>query len=157
MNNSQQKTHVLHNLDGKKIVEVATIPFIAIVFVGALILGGGTGFGVAQFMPTAGGSADSAGADATQLDASGNKTSAGIKDKETFNDTATGLLKEGGFEGEGSFHLERPGGTDQNVYMTSSTVDLSEFMGKKVTVWGKTFDSKKAGWLMDVGYIEISK
>ncbi|MBP9691678.1 hypothetical protein KBD81_06385 [Candidatus Woesebacteria bacterium] len=157
MKNLEQKPHVLHDLDGKKIVAVATVPFIAIVVVTALLLGGGTGFGLSKLMPNSGAIADSKGADATQVDASGNKTSAGILDKETFNDQAKGVLREGGFEGEGSFHLERPGGTDQNVYMTSSTVDLSEFIGKKVTVWGKTFDSKKAGWLMDVGYIEISK
>jgi len=67
------------------------------------------------------------------------------------------VLKEGGFEGEGTFHLERPGGDDQNVYLTSTTVDLSEFIDKKVSIWGATFDSEKAGWLMDVGFIEIVK
>ena len=58
-------------------------------------------------------------------------------------------------EGEGSFHLERPGGTSQNVYLTSSTVDLSEYVGKKVKVYGETFQGEKAGWLMDVGLVEV--
>ncbi len=80
---------------------------------------------------------------------------AGVKDLKEFKDKATGVLKEGGVDGEGSFHLERPGGESQNVYLTSSTVDLSQFLNKKVEVWGKTYSSKKAGWLMDVGYIEV--
>lgn len=80
---------------------------------------------------------------------------AGIADKKTFKDKAEGKLKEGGIEGEGNFHLERPGGKSQNVYLTSSTVDLSKYIGKKVRVWGETFQAEKAGWLMDVGLIEI--
>lgn len=85
------------------------------------------------------------------------KQTAGKKDKSTFKDHAQGLLKEGGIDGEGSFHLERPGGESQNVYLTSSTIDLSKYIGEKVIVWGQTFQAKKAGWLMDVGYIEIVK
>jgi hypothetical protein len=42
-----------------------------------------------------------------------------------------------------------------NVYLTSSTVDLSPFVGKKVRVWGQTFTGQKAGWLMDVGLVEV--
>ena len=75
--------------------------------------------------------------------------------KKTFKDSIVGLLKEGGIEGEGNFHLERPGGVSQNVYLTSSTVDLSKYVGKKVKVWGQTFQGQKAGWLMDVGLVEI--
>jgi len=33
---------------------------------------------------------------------------AGIADKKTFKDSAEGVLKEGGVDGEGNFHLERP-------------------------------------------------
>ncbi|MBI2051833.1 hypothetical protein HYT33_03680 [Candidatus Roizmanbacteria bacterium] len=80
---------------------------------------------------------------------------AGIFDKKRFPDKAEGILKEGGIEGEGNFHLERPGGESQNVYLTSSIVDLLQFVGKKVRVWGETFKGEKAGWLMDVGYIEV--
>jgi len=80
---------------------------------------------------------------------------AGILDKKTFKDKAEGLLKEGGIDGEGNFHLDRPGGASQNVYLTSSTVDLSQFIGKKIRAWGVTFKGEKAGWLMDVGYIEV--
>ncbi|MBI5127440.1 hypothetical protein HZA76_03205 [Candidatus Roizmanbacteria bacterium] len=81
----------------------------------------------------------------------------GIADKKTFKDKAEGTLKEGGIDGEGNFHLVRPGGVSQNVYLTSTTVDLSQYIGKKVRVWGETFSAEKAGWLMDVGLVEILK
>lgn len=83
------------------------------------------------------------------------KSSAGIQDKKTFKDKAEGTLREGGIDGEGQFHLERPGGESQNVYLTSTTVDLSQYLGKKVRVWGETFKAEKAGWLMDVGSVEV--
>ncbi|MSU25668.1 MAG: hypothetical protein EXS44_00185 [Candidatus Levybacteria bacterium] len=72
----------------------------------------------------------------------------------TFKDTAEGMLKDGGIDNEGQYHLVRPGGESQNVYLTSSLVDLSKFLGKKVKVWGQTNSSKKAGWLMEVGQVE---
>lgn len=89
--------------------------------------------------------------------ASGNddKKTVGIADKKTFKDQAEGKLREGGMDGEGNFHLERPGGESQNVYLTSSTVDLSPYIGKNVRVWGETFQAEKAGWLMDVGLVEV--
>lgn len=80
---------------------------------------------------------------------------AGIADKKTFKDKAEGILKEGGIDGEGNFHLERPGGKSQNAYLTSSTVDLAQYVGKKIRVWGQTFTAEKAGWLMDVGLVEV--
>lgn len=80
---------------------------------------------------------------------------AGIVDKKTFKDHAEGILKEGGIDGEGQYHLQRPGGESQNVYLTSTTVDMSKFVNKKVRVWGQTFQGEKAGWLMDVGFIEV--
>ena len=82
-------------------------------------------------------------------------TIVGSNDTTTFKDTAEGTLKEGGIDGEGAFHLERPGGDSQNVYLTSSTVDLSKFVGKKIKVWGQTQKAQHAGWLMDVGRVEV--
>ncbi len=79
---------------------------------------------------------------------------AGIKNESAYKDKTEGILKEGGIEGEGTYHLERPGGISQTAYLTSTTVDLEPFIGKKIRVWGKTFQGKKAGWLMDVGYVE---
>ncbi|QQG47924.1 MAG: hypothetical protein HY044_02455 [Candidatus Woesebacteria bacterium] len=83
------------------------------------------------------------------------KNEVGITDEKTFKDSAEGVLKEGGIEGEGMFHLERPGGDSQNVYLTSTAVDLGSFIDKKVQVWGQTIAARKAGWLMDVGKIKM--
>ncbi|KXK10675.1 MAG: hypothetical protein UZ22_OP11002000605 [Microgenomates bacterium OLB23] len=86
------------------------------------------------------------------------KETAGIVDKKTFKDSAEGTIEEGGDKsGEGSFKLIRPGGEDQTAYLTSSTVDLSEYVGKKVRVYGETFSSQHVGWLLDVGYVEVLK
>jgi len=79
----------------------------------------------------------------------------GSNDTSTFKDTAEGTLKEGGIDGEGAFHLVRPGGDSQNVYLTSSSVDLSKFIDKNIKVWGQTQKAQHAGWLMDVGRIEV--
>ena len=80
---------------------------------------------------------------------------AGIEDTATFKDSAEGLLEEGGISGEGQYHLTRPGGVSQNVYLTSTSVDLSPFVGKKVKVMGQTLSARKAGWLMDVGKVQV--
>jgi len=79
----------------------------------------------------------------------------GISDRKTFKDSAEGIMAEGGIDGEGNFHLQRPGGESQNVYLNSTVVDLSKHIGKKVKVWGETFKGQKAGWLMDVGLVEV--
>ena len=73
----------------------------------------------------------------------------------TFGDSATGTIKAGGINGDGTHTLERQGGVTQNAALTSSVVDLDLFVGKKVEVKGETNDSAKAGWLMDVGSIKI--
>ncbi len=78
----------------------------------------------------------------------------GSKDA-SFKDSAEGDLKAGGIDGEGAYHLDRPGGDSQTVYLTSSVIDLSTFVGKKVKVWGETNSAQKAGWLMDVGRLQI--
>ena len=79
----------------------------------------------------------------------------GSTDTSTFKDTAQGTLQTGGINGEGAFHLVRPGGASQNVYLTSSIVDLSKFVGKNIKVWGQTQKAQYAGWLMDVGRVEV--
>ena len=80
---------------------------------------------------------------------------AGLADESTFRDTAEGILEEGGISGEGTHHLVRPGGESQNVYLTSTVIDLQSFVGKKVQIWGETISARKAGWLMDVGKIKV--
>lgn len=84
-------------------------------------------------------------------------TEAGRFDPNIKYDTATGILKEGGINGEGTYHLERDGGPSKSVYLTSSMVDLSLFENKKVDIWGETIASKKAGWLMDVAKIKVAE
>lgn len=79
----------------------------------------------------------------------------GVDDTKAFPDSTEGVVREGGIDGEGEYHLERPGGDSQNVYMTSAAVDLSQFVGKKVKVWGQTNSAQKAGWLMDVGKVQV--
>ncbi|MBI2420590.1 MAG: hypothetical protein HYV38_00710 [Candidatus Levybacteria bacterium] len=53
----------------------------------------------------------------------------GSNDTKTFKDTAEGTLK--------------------------STVDLSILVDKKIKVWGQTQKAQYAGWLMDVGRVEV--
>jgi hypothetical protein len=79
----------------------------------------------------------------------------GSNNTKTFKDSVEGTLKEGGIDGEGQYHLVRPGGDSQNVYLTSSLVDLSQFINKKIKVWGETQKAQSAGWLMDVGRVEV--
>lgn len=85
------------------------------------------------------------------------ETEAGISDESKFSSTAEGMLVEGGIDGEGTHHLERAGGATQNVYLTSTVIDLQSFVGKNVTVWGDTISGMDAGWLMDVGKIKVTE
>jgi hypothetical protein len=79
----------------------------------------------------------------------------GANDSDIFSDDVEGVLVKGGMEGEGSHHLIREGGPSRNVYLTSSILDLSKFENYKVKIWGETFSAQKAGWLMDVGKIQV--
>lgn len=79
----------------------------------------------------------------------------GVQDASTFKDSAEGTLQEGGIGGEGSHQLVREGGVSQTVVLTSSVTDLSKFTGMQIKVWGETFKAQKAGWLMDVGRVEV--
>ena len=82
-------------------------------------------------------------------------TAVGSTDTKTFKDQAQGVIEKGGLDGEGTHKLIREGGPSQTAYLISSIVDLDEFVGKKVTVWGQTMAAKKVSWLMDVGKIEL--
>ena len=83
------------------------------------------------------------------------ETEAGLTDESLLPDNTEGKLVEGGIEGEGTHHLEREGGPSQNVYLTSTVIDLQSFVSKKVKVWGETLSAIHAGWLMDVGKIKV--
>ena len=123
------------------------------IFVGVVIAGVITGYFLSQGGSPLGGTTTSNSGSSASTVSKG--TIVGSSDLSTFKDTATGVLTKGGIDGEGQYHLVRPGGDSQNVYLTSSIVDLSQFIGKKVKVNGQTQTAQKAGWLMDVGRVEV--
>jgi len=127
---------------------------ILVVIIIMVILGLGTGYIVANISGNSQKGPVAVG-DSVESNEIKKGTVVGVDDTEQFPDIAEGELEEGGIEGEGEYHLVRPGGESQNVYLTSSTIDLSQFVGRKVKVWGKTFAAEKAGWLMDVGKLEV--
>lgn len=140
--------NLIHDLDKNQVSDGFTYSKFFLFIVIAVLLGTVLGFGLAKIPKKN---------KTTNVSSTKAEKTVGIADKKTFKDQAEGILKEGGIDGEGNFHLERPGGPSQNVYLTSTTVDLSQFIGKKVRVWGETFAGEKAGWLMDVGFVEILK
>ena len=126
----------------------------------AILAGVATGYGGWQLQAQSSGGLSLPGGDKQPTQqVAGNNIKAGdvfgVTDTETFKDTATGYLKIGGLDGEGSHQLLRQGGTSQTVYMTSSITDLDKFAGMQVKVAGETFKAQKAGWLMDVGRVEV--
>ena len=77
---------------------------------------------------------------------------------QTFRDQAEGTIEKNDKldkYAQGTHKLIRPGGEDQTAYLTSSVLDLDQYAGKKVRVYGETFGSSQVGWLMDVGKVEI--
>lgn len=126
-----------------------------------MVLGAGTGYLAASMTtPQQGGVAP------TETVAGSEETTAleetvkvgqviGAKEASDFKDSAEGIIVAGGLDGEGSHHLVRSGGKSQNVYLTSSVMDLKLLEGHKVKVSGETFKAQKAGWLMDVGRVEV--
>jgi hypothetical protein len=119
-------------------------------------LGVGTGFLLNKTLPAVtlpGSSATPVAQVATGTLAAGDVF--GATDASAFKDSASGYLQAGGLEGEGSHSLLREGGPSQTVYLTSSVTDLTKFEGMEIKVWGETFRGQKAGWLMDVGRIEV--
>ena len=128
---------------GKK----SNMTFYAVLGVIVVLIGVGTGYLLSGNKVTSG---------APSVPGSKSSTmEAGIADEATFKDTATGIVREGGIKGEGTHHLEREGGDSQNVYLTSTVIDLQSFVGKKVQAWGQTISAKNAGWLMDVGKVKV--
>lgn len=79
----------------------------------------------------------------------------GSLDTKTFRDTATGVIEKNGTNGVGTHKLIRDGGPSQTIYMVSSVVDLDQFDGKKVEVWGETQKVAKVSWFMDIGRVKI--
>jgi hypothetical protein len=149
---STQDEEVMHEMPGMNTQSKSlfTLP-IFILLLSLAVLGVGTGYVLAR---TTSGKVATQEAPTTKSSVEVGKIY-GSADAKTFKDTAEGMLQTGGVEGEGQYHLVRPGGDSQNVYLTSSEVDLSLFVGKKVKIWGATQTAQKAGWLMDVGRVQV--
>lgn len=76
----------------------------------------------------------------------------------TFRDESSGVIEKNDAldkYAQGTHKLIRPGGESQTAYLTSSVLDLDQYVGKKVKVFGETFGSSQVGWLMDVGKVEV--
>lgn len=145
----------LHPINPTSSGSLFSMKFIAVILV-ITILGIGAGYMLRK--GSGGGNMSGSTSATTNGSANGSISSGtmlGTDDTSTFKDTAEGVLKNGGIEGEGQFHLVRPGGDSQSVYMTSSTVDLSKLIDRKIKVWGQTQKAAHAGWLMDVGRVQV--
>ena len=138
----------MHSINATETPKLLPLPVVVLICVITVAIGGVGGFMMVKKSTSIIGGTEKGSIIKTDK-------AAGVADKKTFKDSAEGILREGGMEGEGNFHLERPGGISQNAYLTSSTVDLGKYIGKKIKVWGQTFTGQKAGWLMDVGLVEI--
>ena len=146
---------LVHSFNNTESLKASFTPKVMILLVVVVVIGVVSGYFIAgkNGASATGGTISGIG---SILNASSVKsgTIVGSNDTTTFKDTAEGTLQSGGINGEGAFHLVRPGGDSQNVYLTSSIVDLSKFVGKKIKVWGQTQKAQYAGWLMDVGRVE---
>ena len=147
-----QENNLVHGFSGQN--SSIFTPKLLGVFIVVIILGIGSGYLLSKNI---GGSSSSNSTGLTGQNSADIKKGAtfGSNDTNTFKDTVEGTLANGGIQNEGQFHLVRPGGDSQNVYVTSSSVDLSKFVGKKIKVWGQTQTAQHAGWLMDVGKVEV--
>ena len=125
-------------------------PFIILASLVVVLAGIGTGW-----LLTGGKSKSSSTQQPEGTQVTQSSTEAGVEDTSKYPDEVEGMLVEGGIEGEGTHHLERTGGESQNVYLTSTVIDLQSFVGKKVKIWGETMSATTAGWLMDVGKIKV--
>jgi len=129
-------------------------PYLAVIALALL-----SGFALSRFLPASTGSSSTSENSSKPIsteDLGNEDVKVGVSYGSTtqeFKDEAEGTLEAGGLDGEGTHHLIRPGGDSQTIYLTSSVVDLSLFVGRKVKVKGETFTPQNAGWFMDVGVI----
>lgn len=121
--------------------------FLGVVIIIAAVLGVGTGYILAI---TGGNKFAAVNLSATP------KTP--TQDTKTFRDFAEGKIqkrpapKNPSEYIEGTHLLIREGAVP--VALTSSVVDLTQFEGKEVKVFGETQKAIEEGWLMDVGMVE---
>jgi hypothetical protein len=141
--------HVLKDINEDAPMVKKTNTVIVLGYLLLVVLGVATGFILS------GKSGQSLGILSAKPSVINNGKQAGSTDTATFKDSAVGVLQKGGLDGEGTHQLVRDGGPSQTAYLISSVVDLDQFVGKKVKVWGQTLAAKKAPWLLDVGKIEV--
>jgi hypothetical protein len=129
----------------------------SLIAVGAIVLGVVTGYGLAV--------TNSKAAKTGGLLPNGQQASTSLtpaqQDTKTFKDFAEGVIqpkptpKDGEAYSEGTHVLVRQNAVP--VALTSSVVDLSQYVGKKVKVYGETQKALKEGWLMDVGKVDVEQ
>lgn len=127
----------------------------SIIMVAVVVLGVVVGYGLATASaknPTTGGLLPNG--------QSGTLLTPAQQDNKTFKDFAEGVIqpkpspKAGTADySEGAYVLIRQNAVP--VALTSSVVDLSQYNGKKVKVYGETQKAVKEGWLMDVGKVDV--
>jgi len=126
-----------------------------IILVSSVILGVGVGYFLSSTAPNRKTSTSSNNGGSIEI-----PKNAGT-DKRTFRDFAEGTLQKKSAPKktdeyvEGTHVLVRAGAVP--VALTSSVVDLSEYEGKKIVVYGETQKAVKEGWLMDVGMVEVKE
>lgn len=147
--NFEKDNHLVKQIDASEISEEKIMnKTVLVVFVILILLGIGTGYILSV-------KTNNSGSTSTTTSTSTDKKVVGSSDTKTFKDSAEGTLEKGGFDGEGTHKLVREGGDSQTVYLISSVIDLDQYIGKKIKVWGQTQAAQKAAWLMDVGKVEV--
>ncbi len=121
---------------------------LAIVLVVIILVGTGVGILAAKMKNKSGGMVSGSKVIKTG-------TEMGVTDTRTFRDMAKGTLQKGGLSGEGTHHLVLDSNPQNSAYLVSSIVDLDQFVGKHVEVWGETQKASKVPWLMDVGRVKV--
>jgi len=117
-----------------------------------LVLGLGTGYVLA--------SKNNGGGIVSPVDLTNSQPKSAAQDNRTFRDFAEGKITKkpapknpNDYSAEGTHLLIREKGVP--VALTSSVVDLAEYEGKTVKVFGETQKAIKEGWLMDIGKVEV--
>ena len=151
---NSESTPLVHDFNTSRRGSFLT-PKIIGAFVIIVLLGIGSGYFLSTRGSSVGGGKTVSAGNILNSNSVPKGTVIGSNDTTTFKDTAEGVLQQGGIDGEGAYHLVRSGGPSQYVYLTSSIVDLSKFTGQKIKVWGQTQKAQHAGWLMDVGRVEV--
>ncbi len=138
----EESIETTEQLSPKKVLPIKVVlPLVALVIIGAGV-GGGWFFSQKEGNISSGPILPGGGSKGQEI---------GSADTKTFKDTAVGILEKGGIDGEGTHKLIGEGGPSQTAYLISSVIDLDQFVGQKVQLWGETFKGQKAPWLMDVG------